>query len=273
MKTLKKSIFQKNTDTQQYTRSIFTLIELLVVIAIIAVLAQMLLPALTKAKEAAKNTNCLANLKQITLVCQMYTDENADTPPVAYTGDNTYRGWVPAILGKSANSLAWTKSSYFHCPSDVFVGGTIWAEGQWTSKPNQRVSYALNSGHLWNTRWTDSTTNRQEWGMATVLTPSPFSVGLKMGQVEQPCNTVWVGELWHGLRTMQYTYDQRGVSDRYSIKGKYGYCNYRGYHKGRQYTNNSYADGHAESNNIDSWDDTRALVFKSLHKEKGCVAH
>ena len=78
----------------------FTLIELLVVIAIIAILASMLLPALTKAKIQAVKTLCLNNEKQQLLVLTMYAGENRD-----YLPDGTGGNWCWDMDAALANIL------------------------------------------------------------------------------------------------------------------------------------------------------------------------
>lgn len=70
----------------------FSLIELLVVIAIISVLASMLLPALSRAKDSAKRTQCLSNLRQLAFSYHLYNQDNRDRLPTReQLGNSSYR--------------------------------------------------------------------------------------------------------------------------------------------------------------------------------------
>jgi len=156
------------------SRAGFTLIELLVVIAIIAILAGMLLPTLSKAKESGKRIACINNLRQLGISLTMYVDEYDESFPVRPSNATSPR-W-PELLRDGYKDVR-----LLVCPSDgpnpVSGGGP---SGSADAAPR---SYMFNG---WNDYFLETMTN---FSMNAIAGKT-----MKETAIPQPSDTIVLGE-------------------------------------------------------------------------------
>ncbi len=218
------------TDVKSYSHRAngFTLVEMLVVMTVIAVLAALLLPAISAAKKRAQRSTCLNNLRQINLGIRMYAEDAQDAVPspglasasadilTLYSG---YKALMKSYVGENGPSSPQDK--LFACPADLFYPNWIFTNNPAYSR--QYVPESLHdepfldySSYVFNGGNNVTRTNQSR----TMTIPRPGLTGVKLSAVKHPARTALISEgsapcpwSWHDpARRLRFNDAKNGVS-------------------------------------------------------------